>query len=578
MLRDIPLQIFRLPSLRELDVSQNLLTEISGLIGRLAPTLEELFLQSNRLESLPQQLGHLKKLRLLDIADNQLGCIPVEVQRLVSESSSTAASARVHYHRRMSHPEHLVDRRGYSKDSYTSCSWAMSLADICAQIVGEKLFEDPHYFCHSSSCPHKTKSKMSQRFKREKMYADASFVDRQGNHGQEYNKTWKDERVEQMEECTIMMMPDWMIEQLGLEHLSEIQQPFFPDSSSSDPLSTERTSDNDDELFTGNNAITVSEASARTHQTRSDLLTRLPAPMELTLQEKEMGSEFCSVCQKRLYFAGMRWKGVGVMDERIVPLEWVACSVQCRARAEHGDRRDDINSYNEKRSHGSHQDYQSRHHAIDRNHDSNAGYGSGRTFSSAAEPPSSSSSTLSTLPGASGSVGSSRAFRSTSLSVTSSASSSISSGRGRHLEGGIQNGNSTRVNHDGQLQNQSQDQGQGQLFSSPLQSPSLSPALTAPSLSDAGGTGRVRVGTEGNGVGHGSPAANATTTSSVPVVHHRHRPPQEQQHQHQHQQLQVQQRHHQRYHQQDQRIYRETDLYGLIKSRALRRRARTLSL
>ncbi|KAF9948621.1 hypothetical protein BGZ70_002143, partial [Mortierella alpina] len=85
-LTDLPLQIFRLPSLRELDVSQNRLTEISGLIGLLAPTLEELFLQSNQLQSLPQQLGRLKRLRLLDIADNHLGCIPVEVQRLVSES------------------------------------------------------------------------------------------------------------------------------------------------------------------------------------------------------------------------------------------------------------------------------------------------------------------------------------------------------------------------------------------------------------------------------------------------------------------------------------------------------------
>ncbi|KAF9130821.1 hypothetical protein BG015_003959, partial [Linnemannia schmuckeri] len=85
-LTDLPDQIFRLPSLRELDVSQNRLTELSGLIGMLGPTLEELFLQSNQLQSLPQQLGRLTRLRLLDIADNQLGCIPVEVQRLVSES------------------------------------------------------------------------------------------------------------------------------------------------------------------------------------------------------------------------------------------------------------------------------------------------------------------------------------------------------------------------------------------------------------------------------------------------------------------------------------------------------------
>ncbi|KAG0313404.1 hypothetical protein BGZ99_008912 [Dissophora globulifera] len=355
-LTDLPLQIFRLPSLRELDVSQNLLTELSPLIGLLAPTLEELFLQSNRLQSLPQQLGQMKRLRLLDIADNHLGCIPVEVQRLVSESfaserrsmwrlnesslslnnthsgnddlqpfhigdgphsstlqspaeqhlgghggggtlnitpnedgghddddyvqirhgmkcwargnkfwqvkasaaststsapgstplspitttttmllagstqpsgamspplrsptamddmatgldhrptgsmSSTSAiqassmtplsissgsssrnddghplfethglfdrhhsrSYARHPQRQNSHsqphPEHLVDRRGYCKDSYTSCSWTLSLVDICSQIVGEKLHDDPHYFCHRDSCPFKKDS------------------------------------------------------------------------------------------------------------------------------------------------------------------------------------------------------------------------------------------------------------------------------------------------------------------------------------------------------------------------------------------------------------------------------------
>jgi len=482
----------------------------------LAPTLEELFLQSNRLQSLPQQLGRLKRLRLLDIADNYLGCIPVEVQRLVSESfsserrrvwrmyesglpassqgnddtqttgegsqppraptyntppshgdggvlhstpiedgghddddyvqirqgmkcwargnrfwqvkvprstvplspiaattmllagpilssptsstSSTSSSSlssgqhsptstptpnhagsplpplaalpritnrtrffssgnsssagdwpsiQHHHHHHSgpysnhqhknqhpyppnhpqqgarSHPEHLVDRRGYCKDSYTSCSWTLSLVDICSQIVGQALQDDPHYFCHSKTCPYKK----SQKANKGKALSPSRDPTR-------YPDNVIDE--ENIEGCTVTMMPEWMIEQLGLYHLADMRN-SFDDSSSSSSL---------DESTDMGQYSTENDKSTLHHGTRPAILD-VPAPMALTLVEKEMECEFCSVCQRRLYFSGMRWKDVGVMDERIVPLEWVACSVQCRARAEREERREGYNSVNQ---------------------------------------------------------------------------------------------------------------------------------------------------------------------------------------------------------------------------------------
>ncbi|KAF9932729.1 hypothetical protein FBU30_007379 [Linnemannia zychae] len=483
-LTDLPDQIFRLPSLRELDVSQNRLTEIPGLIGMLGPTLEELFLQSNQLQSLPQQLGRLTRLRLLDIADNQLGCIPVEVQRLVSESllserllrrasqmgldsreegssapptpldspntlheqgpgslntgsneegghddddyvqirqgmkcwargnwfwqvgaprstvplssvgtvlplsgsssisisqpsktiltppttflnagssfsalpfqphgTPSLSSPPVHLdsaptsppyynnrhqhiqNRNISSPKHPVDQRGYSKDSYTSCSWTLSLADICSQIVGEKLNQDPHYFCHVGTCPYK-RAQRSNRKAGLPTSPGTSYL------SPTYSSASADSELDKSGECMVTMIPDWIIEQLGLHRLAEMRQALDPFSSddvksqldeweSYEGSYSESRRQMDAESVR-ENANNINSTRLRSHRSLQDPTI----PMQLTLVEKEMECEFCSVCQKRLYFPGLRWKGVGVMDERIVPLEWVACSVQCRAQAE----------------------------------------------------------------------------------------------------------------------------------------------------------------------------------------------------------------------------------------------------
>ncbi|KAG0252981.1 hypothetical protein DFQ27_007736 [Actinomortierella ambigua] len=92
-LTTVPDAIFRLPCLRELDLSYNQLSTLSGLIALLAPTLEGLYLQSNQLTSLPQQLGRLTRLKILDIADNSLACVPVELKRLVSDSVTNSNSS-----------------------------------------------------------------------------------------------------------------------------------------------------------------------------------------------------------------------------------------------------------------------------------------------------------------------------------------------------------------------------------------------------------------------------------------------------------------------------------------------------
>ncbi|KAG0334231.1 hypothetical protein BG004_000503 [Podila humilis] len=470
-LKDLPPQIFRLASLRELDVSQNLLEHLSGLVGLLAPTLEELFLQSNRLEFLPQQLGMLKRLRLLDIADNWLGCISVEVQRLVSETPATerpsfwragdqstptpnhgenndtadgistptsplghtsapqhqvapahedgghddddyvqirqgmkcwargnrfwqvgvpwsstlspppppppphaiktastslstypaptavstfashprsphlyspaspsssntdskrsrttsqdssigigvswyrspgtsenlplGSGSRYHHHQ---HPQigassrqssgSQVDQKQYSKDSYSSCAWTLSLSDICSQIVGQQLFKDPHFYC--------TRSCYIKRRRDSRMARCAEGV------------SMKDFEQDDLDDCMVLMMPDWTIDQLGLYHLAELR----------------KTAHNG-----WSDVLEAAEQTPKSAPTSS--LLKIPAPSSPTLEEGEMLLERCSVCQTRLFFSGMRWKGIGVLDERIVPLEWVACSVQCRGRVESEER------------------------------------------------------------------------------------------------------------------------------------------------------------------------------------------------------------------------------------------------
>ncbi|KAF9998104.1 hypothetical protein BGZ79_008217 [Entomortierella chlamydospora] len=173
------------------------------------------------------------------------------------------------------HPEHLVDRRGYSKDSYTSCSWTLSLADICSQIVGEKLFDNPHYFCHANACPYKKMRKANATNARADIIPDES----------------------QMDGCTMMMMPEWVTEQLGLHHLSELRKAVHgsDNSDQDDGAASNRGSGSTVDDAAGSDWGTTAKEGIDLFSTNNkhDLL-EIPAPMQLTLKEKEMECEFCS--------------------------------------------------------------------------------------------------------------------------------------------------------------------------------------------------------------------------------------------------------------------------------------------
>lgn len=77
----IPEWIFELPYIRKLVVSNNALTAISGSIEKFAETLTTLYINDNIIATLPPQLGRLKKLKSLNVSNNNLapGGIPPSI-------------------------------------------------------------------------------------------------------------------------------------------------------------------------------------------------------------------------------------------------------------------------------------------------------------------------------------------------------------------------------------------------------------------------------------------------------------------------------------------------------------------
>jgi len=253
------------------------------------------------------------------ISRTELGVTGIGVRWVNPQAAPFSPNGSSHQHqhhpmdsppRIQQQPGHLVDRVDYVKDSYTSCSWTLSLADICSQIAGERLHRNPHYYCHGAGC--RTKHTRGK---------DAISCNSNGPGGSSNS-------IPGDVECSLTLMPQWAVENLGLQDMANHHD-----------LAVEDIMGDDDHLaFSGNNWTTSLERGRGT--------------MKLTLAEREMQSDHCSVCHKRLYFEGMRWKGVGVMDERIVPLEWVACSVQCRGRAEKVGRRHEPNTDSDADMHG----------------------------------------------------------------------------------------------------------------------------------------------------------------------------------------------------------------------------------
>lgn len=77
-LTDFPLEVLRLPSLKVLDLSHNLIRNLPEAIAEL-PCLEALNLRSNQLRELPATMGELRALQRLELDENQLAGLPHEL-------------------------------------------------------------------------------------------------------------------------------------------------------------------------------------------------------------------------------------------------------------------------------------------------------------------------------------------------------------------------------------------------------------------------------------------------------------------------------------------------------------------
>ncbi|KOC64475.1 Leucine-rich repeat serine/threonine-protein kinase 1 [Habropoda laboriosa] len=81
----VPSTIFYLQSLRYLNIAQNkidtLTAEQKNPKDKLCPVLEEMYLQDNRLEQLPEFIMNLPGLEIMDVSNNKLQCLPDNLWR-----------------------------------------------------------------------------------------------------------------------------------------------------------------------------------------------------------------------------------------------------------------------------------------------------------------------------------------------------------------------------------------------------------------------------------------------------------------------------------------------------------------
>lgn len=74
-IEEIPDKIFYMTNLRILNLSSNLIKNISCKIGKLV-NLEELYLDRNHITELPEEIGNLKKLKKIILSNNIIKTLP----------------------------------------------------------------------------------------------------------------------------------------------------------------------------------------------------------------------------------------------------------------------------------------------------------------------------------------------------------------------------------------------------------------------------------------------------------------------------------------------------------------------
>jgi len=82
-LTHLPDSLGNLPALKLLDLGMNKLIDLPKTIGKLS-NLEELYLDGNKLKTLPDSIGNILSLKILNLFGNQLSYLPESIGKLVS--------------------------------------------------------------------------------------------------------------------------------------------------------------------------------------------------------------------------------------------------------------------------------------------------------------------------------------------------------------------------------------------------------------------------------------------------------------------------------------------------------------
>ncbi|CAG8642993.1 13097_t:CDS:2 [Dentiscutata heterogama] len=135
-LTTIPESLFHLKSLEELHLQCNKLTSIPPHIGFLT-SLRGLFLHNNQIRKIPSQIRECKKCSFINLNDNNLTCLPAEFSTL-----ENLRTLRV-----KGNPFEQPQNVSQSKVE----GIISTLFDMCVQIVGSTMLEQgKHFYCSNN--------------------------------------------------------------------------------------------------------------------------------------------------------------------------------------------------------------------------------------------------------------------------------------------------------------------------------------------------------------------------------------------------------------------------------------------